>query len=66
MRMSALKLHIATKLISIEDELKSLGLEGISKMTLIARDPDNDDMLVCVSNDDLERAFQAAIKHEAK
>lgn len=52
---------IATKLIGIEDACKRHGLSALTKFALIARDPDNDDMCLVVTNENAE-GLQAAVR----
>lgn len=49
--MSALQLELSARLIKIEDEIHRRGLKTIKNLTLIARDPANDNMFVCVTNE---------------
>lgn len=43
--------EVAARLIEIEDIIKNCGLKEISKLTLLARDPKNEEMYICVSNE---------------
>ena len=49
--MRNLRLDLATRLVKIEDLLKRCGIP-MSNVTLIARSPDNDNMFVCLTNED--------------
>ena len=44
---------IVSELIDIEDQVHQLGLTTINKLTVIARDPENENMYVIVTNDRL-------------
>lgn len=64
--MKNMRILVAQRLIKIEDEFRRLGLP-LSNITLIARDPANDKMFVCLTNEDqagLERACALALKQE--
>lgn len=57
---------LTLRLVKIEDEFRRLGLTAISNLTLIARDPANDRMFVCLTNEDkagLEKACSLAMNH---
>ena len=47
----------------IEQACRQQGLRSITNFTVIARDPDNDDMCVVVTNDDLDDAIRVALEH---
>lgn len=48
---ASLNLDIAEKLCEVEDLCKSYGLPRLTRFTLIARDPENDEMVVVVTNE---------------
>ena len=48
--MRAMRLEIAGKLLKMDDRFRELGI-SMSNLTLIARDPANDNMFVCVTNE---------------
>lgn len=52
---------ITTKLMEIGDECYVYGLSALTEFTLIARDPNNDDMCLVVTNEDAE-GLQAAVR----
>lgn len=65
--MRKLRTALSLRLMNIEDFLKSQGLPTLSKLTLIVRDPDNDNAYICVSNEDqagLEKACALAMKEQ--
>lgn len=65
--MQAFQQHIAVRLVEIEDEMKGWGLP-MSKLTLIARDPNNDKMIVVLTNEDeagLAYAATLAVNQQA-
>lgn len=60
-----LNLDIAEKLLEIEDLCRSYHFPQLTRYTLIARDPANDEMIVVVTNepsDEFESALDAAFK----
>lgn len=59
--MEDLREEIATALCVIEDTCKSYGLP-MSQITLIARDPDNDNMIILLTNETTEASLEHAIK----
>lgn len=64
-RMTQLHVYLAEKLGEIEDGLSDFGLGAMTRFTLIARDPANDRMSVCLTNEpdeDLTQAFAVATK----
>ena len=61
-----LNIFIANKLEQLRGHLLQFNLE-MDKLTFIARDSNNDEMIVCVSNESpegLETACQLAIKND--
>ena len=67
--MRKLRTALSLRLMNIEDFLKSQGLSTLSKLTLIVRDPDNDNAYICVSNEDqvgLEKACALAVKEQSR
>lgn len=52
--LDELRLDIAFKLVEIWDIIKARGLVGITKLTLLARDPRDENMYTCVSNEPQE------------
>jgi hypothetical protein len=48
-----LRLDIGLKMLEIEDTFRKYGLKTITNLTLVARDPDNDNMYIVLTNDDL-------------
>jgi hypothetical protein len=65
-KIQSFKLDIAEKLIEIEDRCKAWGLP-ITKLTMIARDPNNDKMLVVLTNEDragLQQATALALNED--
>jgi hypothetical protein len=65
--MERLRLDIAAKLQGIERLCKEYNLGGISRLTLVGRDPTNDNMCVVVTSepceDSLKKAFEVAINN---
>lgn len=61
--MQSMKLVIVDHLLKIEDDLNKMGVP-MSRLTIIARDPTNDEMFVMLTseptNEDLQKAFQLA------
>lgn len=49
----ALRAALSDHCVAAEKTVKRMGLDKITRITLIARDPDNDEMSVVVTNDDL-------------
>ncbi len=49
--MAELRLEIAGKLCEIEDLCHSYGLTSITRITCIARDPENDNMAILTTNE---------------
>ena len=65
MTLDELRERVAIKLDALQQQLKSYGLKSMSSLTLIARDPANDEMMICVSNDDdLSHAFEIVLKKD--
>ena len=65
--MQAFQRQIAVRLVEIEDEMKGWGLP-MSKFTLIARDPNNDKMIIVLTNEDeagLSYAATLAVNQQA-
>ena len=52
--------YSATRVRQIQAQCEQYGLKTITKFTLIARDPGNDDMCLVVTNDDLQEAVRVA------
>ena len=61
-KLEFLKAEIAGHLGQIDGTLEEWGLD-LRCLTLIARDPDDDESVVVVSNDDEAEAFEVARKH---
>lgn len=64
--MQSFKIDIGVKLVEIEDRCKAWGL-STTKLTLIARDPDNDKMLIVLTNEDrsgLQHATTLALNED--
>lgn len=62
--MQRLHVFIGLRLVQIEDEVRRLGLKAITNYTLIARDPDNGNMCLLVTNEDqdgLRKATDVAL-----
>lgn len=61
--MQTMKLVIVDHLLKIEDDLNKMGVP-ISRLTIIARDPSNDEMLVMLTSEpneaELVNAFRLA------
>lgn len=49
----ALRAEMSDHCVAAERTVKRMGLKSITRVTLLVRDPDNDEMAVVVSNDDL-------------
>ena len=61
--MDDMRLEVSIRLLKIADLFRELGLP-LSNLTLIARDPTNDKMFVCLTNEDkagLEQACALAL-----
>lgn len=64
--LKSLNQHVAMRLVQIEDTCRNYGLPSMTKFTLIARDPDNDNMCVVVTNEDedgLKDAVRVALNN---
>lgn len=60
MKMHELKQELAAHLVQIELASKRLGLP-LTRLTLVARDPNNKDMFVILSNDDTAEAVRLLV-----
>jgi hypothetical protein len=50
--LEKLRLAVAVHLDAIQDTCKQFGLGGIRNLTLVARDPDNPEMYIVLTNED--------------
>lgn len=67
MGKSELNLFVADRIDKIGNELKTVFDLDMDKLTLIARDQNNDEMIICVTNesqDGLVKACELAISNE--
>jgi hypothetical protein len=60
-----MKLDVGLKMLEIEDTFRRYGLKTITGLTLVARDPDNDNMYIVLTNDDL-RTVTEFVAREAE
>lgn len=67
-REKLLELHdaIAVQLNAIQDVCRERGLKKISRCTLCARDPDDDAMIVMLTNEPDDAAVRAAVEAALK
>ena len=49
--------HLACAVVDLENEVHRMGLHTITRLTLIARDPANPAMSVCITNDALDETM---------
>ena len=56
-----LRLQVACRLEGIHELCKEAGLDGLSRFTLIARDPDDDTLCILVTNEPNNEAVQEAV-----
>ena len=65
-KVRRLRQEVAEKCCEIEDICQEWGLSKITAITVIARDPQNENMVIVVTNDEqgLKSAFDAALKAE--
>lgn len=55
--------YAGMRMTQIQAQCENYGLRTITNFTLIARDPNNDDMCLVVTNDDLQKAVQVALQN---
>uniref|UniRef100_A0A6M3IN62 Uncharacterized protein n=1 Tax=viral metagenome TaxID=1070528 RepID=A0A6M3IN62_9ZZZZ len=62
--LKRLKLWIGMKLVDIEQHLCDIGLESMTHITFVARDPTNPDMFIVLNNvDDLQEVAALLTSH---
>jgi hypothetical protein len=64
-KLNELRLDIGERLVGIEDLCRERGLKTMTEFTLIARDPDNDNLFVVVTSESLDklpRVFEVALR----
>lgn len=67
--LASLRQHITMRLVQIEGVCRNYGLPEITNFTLIARDPNNDKMVIVVTNEGAEGvkvATELAVNLSAK
>jgi hypothetical protein len=68
-QLESLRLEVATQLCKIERICREYNLTAISRFAVVARDPANDEMIICITNEpgeELRAAFDAAIKAQGR
>ncbi|HEX8090030.1 MAG TPA: hypothetical protein VF762_14310 [Blastocatellia bacterium] len=68
-QLDSLRHEIASHLCKIERICHEYNLTAISRFTVVARDPANDEMIICITNEpdaELQAAFDGAIKAQGR
>lgn len=63
--LKALHYSIGLRMSQIEESCRNYGLPEITKLTIIARDPNNDNMAIVLTNEDaagMQQAVDVALK----